>query len=50
MLFILYLNDLPYIVDHEGKLVSYADDTSVLITAKNGAELKKLSKTCANLL
>jgi hypothetical protein len=26
MLFIVYLNDLPYSLDHEGKLVLYADD------------------------
>jgi hypothetical protein len=44
MLFILCLNDLPYSLDHEGKLVLYADDTSVLITAKNDAELKNKVK------
>jgi hypothetical protein len=40
VLFILYVNDLPYKLGHEDKLVMYADDTSVLITAKNEAELK----------
>jgi hypothetical protein len=44
MIFILYLNDLPYSLDHECKLVLYADDTSVLITAKNYAELKNKVK------
>jgi hypothetical protein len=44
MLFIIYLNDLPYSLDHEGKLVLYVDDTSVLITAKNDAELKNKVK------
>jgi len=44
MLFILYLNDLPYKLDHEGKPVLYADDTSVLVTAKNDAELKNKVK------
>jgi hypothetical protein len=40
MLFILYVNDLPHKLDQEDKPVMYADDTSVLITAKNEAELK----------
>jgi hypothetical protein len=40
MLFILYVNDLPYKLGHEDTPVMYADDTSVLITAKNEAELK----------
>jgi hypothetical protein len=40
MLFILYVNDLPYKSGHEDKPVMYADDTSILITAKNEAELK----------
>jgi hypothetical protein len=44
MLLIIYLNDLPYSLDHEGTLVLYVDDTSVLITAKNYAELKNKVK------
>jgi mannose/fructose/N-acetylgalactosamine-specific phosphotransferase system component IID len=41
LLFIIYLNDLPYGL-HQGssKPVIYADDTSVLLTAKNEVELK----------
>jgi hypothetical protein len=44
MHFIIYLIDLPYSLDHKGKLVLYADDPSVLITAKNDAELKNKVK------
>jgi hypothetical protein len=40
MLFILYVNDLPYKLGHEDKRVMYADDTSVLITQKNEADLQ----------
>jgi hypothetical protein len=39
MLFVLYVNDLSYNLDHVGKAVLYADDTSVLFTATNEAEL-----------
>jgi hypothetical protein len=40
LLFIIYLNDLPYGL-HQGNLpIIYADDTSVLLTANNDAELK----------
>jgi hypothetical protein len=40
MLFILYVNNLPYKLGHEDTPVMYADDKSVLLTAKNEAELK----------
>ena len=40
LLFIIYLNDLPYGLHHDNKPVIYADDTSVLLTAKNEANLK----------
>jgi len=40
LLFIIYLNDLPYALPQGGKKVIYADDTSVLLTAKNDEELK----------
>ena len=40
MLFIIYLNDLPYSFHQEDKPVIYTDDTSVLLTANNEAELK----------
>ena len=38
--FILYLNDLPSGLHQGAKPVIYADDTSVLLTAKNDEELK----------
>ena len=40
LLFIIYLNDLPYGLHQDNKPVIYADDTSVLLTAKNEDELK----------
>jgi hypothetical protein len=40
LLFIIYLNDLPYAIPQGGKQVIYADDTSVLLTAKNDEDLK----------
>jgi hypothetical protein len=40
MLFILHVNNLRSKLGHEDKPVMYGDDTSVLITAKNEAELK----------
>ena len=47
LLFIIYLNDLPCGL-HQ---VIYADDTSVLLTAKNGDELKiKVNHTLYNMV
>jgi len=40
LLFIIYLNDLPRGLYQGTKPVIYADDTSVLLTAKNDEELK----------
>jgi len=37
---LIYINDLPYELYHTGKPVTYADDTSVLTTAKNINELQ----------
>jgi hypothetical protein len=36
----VYLNDLPYVLHQGNKPVIYADDSSVLLTANNEAELK----------
>ena len=41
LLFIIYLNDLPCGLHQGAKPVIYADDTSVLLMAKNDEELKK---------
>jgi hypothetical protein len=35
LLFIIYLNDLPYGLHQGNKPVIYADDTSVLLTANS---------------
>jgi hypothetical protein len=40
LLFVICLNDLPYGLHQGNKPVIYADDTSVLITANNEAQLK----------
>jgi hypothetical protein len=40
LLFIIYLNDLPYGFHQESKPVLYADDTSVLLIADDDAKLK----------
>jgi len=39
-LFLIYINDLPYGIYHNAKKVMYADDSNVLITAKNINELQ----------
>jgi hypothetical protein len=39
-LFIIYVNDLPYGINPYAKPVMYADDTSLLITAKNLNDLQ----------
>jgi hypothetical protein len=40
LLFIIYLDDLPYGFQQENKPVIYADDVSVILTARNETELK----------
>jgi hypothetical protein len=35
LLFLLYINDLPKIVNNNAKVVLYADDTSIIITSLN---------------
>ena len=40
LLFVIYINDLPYGVYHTPKPIIYAEDTSVLITVKNINELQ----------
>ena len=45
LLFLIYVNDLPYGIYHNAESVIYADDTSVLMTAKNINELQIKAKT-----
>jgi mannose/fructose/N-acetylgalactosamine-specific phosphotransferase system component IID len=40
LLFIIYLNDLPYGLHQGNKQVIYTDGTGVLLAANNEAELK----------
>ena len=40
LLFIIYINDLPYVLYQGATSVIYADDTNVLITAKKDGNLK----------
>ena len=40
LVFIIYVNDLPYVLYQGATSVIYADDTSVLITAKKDGNLK----------
>jgi hypothetical protein len=45
LLFLMYINYLPYGICHTAKSIMYADDTYVLITAKNINELQIQAKT-----
>jgi len=40
LLFLIYINDFPYIIHQIAKPVIYADDTSILVHAANVMELK----------
>jgi hypothetical protein len=40
LLFIIYVNDLPCVINQCARPVIYADDTSVLVTAKNLNDLQ----------
>ena len=35
LLFLIYINDLPSILDKDTKMILYANDTSILITGSN---------------
>jgi hypothetical protein len=39
LLFLIYINDLPYIINKESKPVLFADDTSILCCKTNFNEL-----------
>jgi hypothetical protein len=40
LLFIIYVNDLPSVIHQFARPVIYADDTSILVTAKNLKDLQ----------
>jgi hypothetical protein len=40
LLFIIYINDLPLYINKLANVFLFADDTSVLVTGNNLAELK----------
>ena len=40
LLFIIYINDLSFHINNDSKLVLFADDTSVIITASNLNDLQ----------
>jgi hypothetical protein len=40
LLFIIYINDLPFHINSDSKLVLFADDMSVIITASNLNDLQ----------
>jgi len=44
-LILIYISNLPYGIYHTGKPVIYANDTSILITAKNIHVLQIKAKT-----
>jgi hypothetical protein len=40
LLFLLYINDLPKILNKDNHMVLYADDTSIIITDRNKSDFK----------
>ena len=50
LLFLVYVNDLPLLVNDKLKIVLFADDTSTIVTCPNQVELKfALQKTLADI-
>jgi hypothetical protein len=50
VLFLLYINDLPRIISDLSKPVSFADDTSILISDKNPINFKIKIKKLINII
>jgi hypothetical protein len=46
LLFLFYINDLPKIIKINSKLVSFADDTSLIITKASPIKIKKIYHHC----
>jgi hypothetical protein len=45
LLFLLYINDLPYLINKISKPILYADDTSILCSSSYMVEYEKVLKT-----
>jgi hypothetical protein len=41
LLFLMYINDLPRVVDENTNMILFADDTSILITGSNKMDLEE---------
>jgi hypothetical protein len=50
LLFPLYINDLPSVLNTDNKLLLYADDTSILVSGTNIDEIQGRSKLVLNSL
>ena len=48
LLFLCYVNDLPEVFENKCQMLSYADDTQLLVTAKSKYELKNKLETALN--
>ena len=48
LLFLCYVNDLPEVFENKCQMLSYADDTQLLVTAKTKSDLKNKLETALN--
>jgi hypothetical protein len=50
LLFLIYINDLPRVVDKNTNMILFADDTSILITSSNKMDLEEtINQTFQNI-
>ena len=51
LLFLIYVNDLPRIIDNDSKVVLFTDDTSIIVTNSNQGGLQTaLNKTIYDII
>ena len=50
LLFLIYINDLPYGIHHDAKTIMYADDTSILLTARSDELKIKINSALDNVI